>query len=120
MFLLCERAGRVQFADYARESPRNGRPYHMGCPIKGGEFLMGSRETKKDATSNERPPAKLRVKKKFSPFLLGKYGYWDEYRNPFMITPVDRFKKRTAKDFRSAAKYPNVPDCGLRSAHRSF
>ena len=45
---------------------------------------------------------------KISPFWLGKYEVtWDEYE-PFMITPVDRFKNGTRKDFDPAAKYPDV------------
>jgi len=39
---------------------------------------------------------------------LGKYEVtWDEYE-PFMVTPNDRYKNGTRKDFDPAAKYPDV------------
>ncbi len=92
-----------KFADYSAKIPKTGAPYQM-VAIKGGEFLMGSPETEKDRQSHEGPQARVKV----SSFWLGKYEVtWDEYE-PFMITPVDRFKNGTRKDFDPAAKYPDV------------
>jgi formylglycine-generating enzyme required for sulfatase activity len=102
--LIVERAKiESKFADYAAKVPKTGAPYHM-VAIKGGEFLMGSPANEKGRDSNEGPQTRVKV----SPFWLGKYEVtWDEYE-PFMITPIDRFKNGTRKDFDPAAKYPNV------------
>jgi formylglycine-generating enzyme required for sulfatase activity len=92
-----------KFADYSATIPKTNAPYHM-VAIKGGEFLMGSPEQEKGRESNEGPQTRVKV----STFWLGKYEVtWDEYE-PFMITPVDRFKNGTRKDFDPAAQYPNV------------
>ena len=65
---------------------------------------MGSPQQEKGRDSNEGPQSRVKV----APFWLGKYEVtWDEYE-PFMITPVDRYKNGTRKDFDPAAKYPNV------------
>jgi formylglycine-generating enzyme required for sulfatase activity len=93
----------AKFADYSAKIPKTGAPYQM-VAIKGSEFLMGSPEKEKDRQAHEGPQTRVKV----SSFWLGKYEVtWDEYE-PFMITPVDRFKNGTRKDFDPAAKYPNV------------
>jgi formylglycine-generating enzyme required for sulfatase activity len=72
--------------------------------IKGGEFLMGSPPQENGRDSNEGPQTRVKV----APFWIGKYEVtWDEYE-PFMITPVDRYKNGTRKDFDPAAKYSNI------------
>jgi formylglycine-generating enzyme required for sulfatase activity len=101
---IVERAKtETKFADYSAKVLKTGASYHM-VAIKGGEFLMGSPPNEKDRNANEGPQKQVRV----SPFWMGKYEVtWDEYE-PFMITPVDRFKNGTRKDFDPAAKYPDV------------
>lgn len=102
--LIVERArADSKFSDYSAKVPKTSAPYSM-VAIKGGEFLMGSPPREKGRDSNEGPQTRVKV----SPFWLGKYEVtWDEYE-PFMITPVDRFKNGTRKDFDPAAKYPNI------------
>jgi formylglycine-generating enzyme required for sulfatase activity len=101
---IIERAkADARFVDYSAKIPKTRAPYHM-VAIKGGEFLMGSPASEKGRDSNEGPQTRVKV----APFWLGKYEVtWDEYE-PFMITPVDRFKNGTRKDFDPAAKYPSV------------
>ncbi len=92
-----------KFADYSAKVPKTGALYQM-VAIKGGEFLMGSPPNEKDRDANEGPQKQVKV----SSFWMGKYEVtWDEYE-PFMITPVDRFKNGTRKDFDPATKYPDV------------
>jgi formylglycine-generating enzyme required for sulfatase activity len=102
--LIVERAKtNSKFSDYSAKVPKTSAPYSM-VAIKAGEFLMGSPQQEKGRDSNEGPQTRVKI----SPFWLGKYEVtWDEYE-PFMITPVDRFKNGTRKDFDPAAKYPNV------------
>jgi formylglycine-generating enzyme required for sulfatase activity len=102
--LIVERAKTdAKFSDYSANVPKTSAPYNM-VAIKGGEFLMGSPQQEKGRDSNEGPQTRVKI----SPFWIGKYEVtWDEYE-PFMITPVDRFKNGTRKDFDPAAKYPNV------------
>src|SRR4051794_15966425 len=102
--LIVERAKTdSKFSDYSAKVPKTNAPYSM-VAIKGGEFLMGSPQQEKGRDSNEGPQTRVKI----SPFWLGKYEVtWDEYE-PFMITPVDRYKNGTRKDFDPAAKYPNV------------
>ena len=95
--------GDSKFVDYSAKVPKTSAPYQM-VAIKGGEFLMGSPPQEKDREANEGPQKQVKV----SPFWIGKYEVtWDEYE-PFMITPIDRFKNGTRKDFDPAAKYPDV------------
>ena len=92
-----------KFVDYEAKVPKTSAAYQM-VAIKGGEFLMGSPEGEKDRQPHEGPQTKVKV----SPFWLGRYEVtWDEYE-PFMITPVDRFKNGTRKDFDPAAKYADI------------
>ena len=92
-----------KFADYSAKIPKTGASYQM-VAIKGGEFLMGSPPNEKERDANEGPQKQVKV----SSFWMGKYEVtWDEYE-PFMITPIDRFKNGTRKDFDPAAKYPDV------------
>jgi formylglycine-generating enzyme required for sulfatase activity len=94
---------KSKFVDYAAKIPKTGAAYSM-VAIKGGDFLMGSPPSEKGRDSNEGPQSRVKI----APFWLGKYEVtWDEYE-PFMITPVDRFKNGTRKDFDPAAKYANV------------
>jgi formylglycine-generating enzyme required for sulfatase activity len=82
------------FASYSAKVPQTGAAYHM-VALEGGDFLMGSPESEPDRQANEGPQARVQV----APFWLGKYEVtWDEYE-PFMITPVDRFKNGARKDF---------------------
>jgi formylglycine-generating enzyme required for sulfatase activity len=92
-----------KFTDYSAKIPKTGASYHM-VAIQGGEFLMGSPPNEKGRDANEGPQTRVKI----LPFWLGKYEVtWDEYE-PFMITPVDRFKNGTRKDFDPAAKYSDV------------
>jgi formylglycine-generating enzyme required for sulfatase activity len=102
--LIVERAKTdSKFADYSAKVPKTSAPYSM-VAIKGGEFLMGSPEQEKGREANEGPQKRVKV----GPFWLGKYEVtWDEYE-PFMITPVDRYKNGTRKDFDPAAKYHDI------------
>jgi formylglycine-generating enzyme required for sulfatase activity len=102
--LIVERAkADSKFADYSAKVPKTTAPYSM-VAIKGGEFSMGSPQQEKGRDSNEGPQTRVKV----SPFWLGKFEVtWDEYE-PFMITPVDRYKNGTRKDFDPAAKYTNI------------
>jgi formylglycine-generating enzyme required for sulfatase activity len=101
---ILERAkAENKFADYSAKIPKTGATYQM-VAIKGGEFLMGSPSNEKERDANEGPQKQVKI----SPFWIGRYEVtWDEYE-PFMITPIDRFKNGTRKDFDPAAKYANV------------
>lgn len=101
---IVERAkSEGKFADYSAKIPKTGIPYQM-VAIKGGEFVMGSPPSEKDRDPNEGPQKHVKI----LPFWIGKYEVtWDEYE-PFMITPIDRYKNGTRKDFDPAAKYQNV------------
>jgi formylglycine-generating enzyme required for sulfatase activity len=102
--LIVERAkADSKFADYSAKVPKTNAPYHM-VAIKGGQFLMGSPANENGRDSNEGPQTRVKV----APFWIGKYEVtWDEYE-PFMITPVDRYKNGTRKDFDPAARYPDI------------
>jgi formylglycine-generating enzyme required for sulfatase activity len=85
------------FADYSSKVPKTEAAYHM-VAIKGGDFLMGSPDAEPGRQPNEGPQTKV----KLSPFWIGKYEVtWDEYE-PFMITPVDRYKNGARKDYNPA------------------
>jgi formylglycine-generating enzyme required for sulfatase activity len=89
--------------DYAAKVPKTGAVYSM-VAIKGGEFLMGSPEQEKGREPHEGPQKRIKV----SPFWLGKYEVtWNEYE-PFMITPIDRYKNGTPKNLDPAAKYADI------------
>lgn len=92
-----------KFVDYSAKVPKTSAAYHM-IAIQGGDFLMGSPLDEKNRDENEGPQKRVKI----SPFWMGKYEVsWDEYE-PYMITPLDRFKNGTRKDFDPAAKYPDV------------
>src|SRR3954467_10239567 len=92
-----------KFADYSAAVAKTGAHYSM-IAIKAGEFVMGSPSTEEGRDPNEGPQIRVKV----SSFWLGKYEVtWDEYE-PFMVTPNDRYKNGTRKDFDPAAKYPDV------------
>jgi formylglycine-generating enzyme required for sulfatase activity len=101
---MVERANaESKFNNYSAKIPKTGANYQL-VAIKGGEFLMGSPPNEKDRDANEGPQKQVKI----SPFWMGKYEVtWDEYE-PFMITPVDRFKNGTRKDFDPATKYKDV------------
>ena len=92
-----------EFADYSAKVPKTSAPYSM-VAIKGGEFLMGSPPQENGRDSNEGPQMRVKI----ASFWIGKFEVtWDEYE-PFMITPVDRYKNGTRKDFDPAVKYSNI------------
>ncbi len=101
--IIAQAKNDSKFANYSAKIPKTGISYNM-VAIKGGQFLMGSPAHEKGRDPNEGPQTKVKV----SPFWIGKYEVtWDEYE-PYMITPIDRFKNGTRKDFDPAAKYPDV------------
>jgi formylglycine-generating enzyme required for sulfatase activity len=87
----------TKFVDYSAKVPQTGAAYHM-VAVKGGDFLMGSPDDEAGRQENEGPQTAVKV----SPFWMGKYEVtWDEYE-PFMITPVDRYKNGARKDYNPA------------------
>jgi formylglycine-generating enzyme required for sulfatase activity len=87
----------AKFADYDAKAPQTGAQYHM-VALKGGEFLMGSPAGEAGRQENEGPRTRVKV----SPFWIGKFEVtWDEYE-PFMITPIDRYKNGARKDYNPA------------------
>ncbi|CAN5190446.1 hypothetical protein BH23VER1_BH23VER1_17410 [soil metagenome] len=77
---------------YTETIPLTGIPFDM-VPIPSGQFVMGSPESDPDAQDDEMPQRTVEI----APFWMGKTEVtWNEYE-PFMVTPVDRYKNGARK-----------------------